>query len=115
MQSKIITPSDGYHYFFGYYDLQPYSSDGNKHLCHRVSFIDRLPTGEDTAEIGYVDIDSKSFVHLATTHSWNFQQGTLLQWFERDKTVVFNDFDGKKPSALVCTNAQRLEIPFILC
>lgn len=116
IQSKIITPSDGYHYFFGYYDLQPYSSDGNRHLCHRVGFIDRLPTEEDTAEIGYIDIDSKSFVHLATTHSWNFQQGTLLQWFERDKTVVFNDFDGNKHVARVVNmngqEVRRYDMPF---
>ena len=37
---KSITPNDGYHYFFGYYDLK--ASQGNDHLAHRVEFFDRI-------------------------------------------------------------------------
>lgn len=96
MKREIITPNDGYHYFFGYYDLQPYSSDGRRHLAHRVEFFDRMPTAEDVAELGYIDIDTHSFVPVAKTRAWNFQQGALLQWFERDKSIMFNDFDGEK-------------------
>ena len=96
MKYEIITPNDGYHYFFGYYDLQPYSSDGQKHLAHRVAFCNRLPEKGDVAEIGYIDLFSKAFVRLAETNAWNFQQGALLQWFERDKSVIFNDFDGER-------------------
>ncbi len=32
MKKHCITPGDGYHYFFGYYDLQPFSTDGQRHL-----------------------------------------------------------------------------------
>ena len=37
---KIITPEDGYHYFFAYYDMRA-TGDGinGRHLCHRVKSI----------------------------------------------------------------------------
>ena len=40
---RVFTPDDGYHYFFGYYDLQPFDSTERFHLMHRVPFMDRLP------------------------------------------------------------------------
>lgn len=101
MEKKIITPQDSYHYFFGYYDLQPYTTDGEKHLCHRVAFYNRLPTAQDVVELGYLDVESLRFTFLASTRAWNFQQGAFLQWFERDKSIIFNDFDGEKYIARV--------------
>ncbi len=91
-----VDKKPGEHFFFGYYDLQPYSSDNLMHLTHKVSFIDRLPTAADTAEIGYIRTDTLKYVPVATTRAWNFQQGAFLQWFEDKKSVIFNDFDGEK-------------------
>lgn len=116
MKREIITPNDGYHYFFGYYDLQPYSSDGRRHLCHRVEFFDRMPTAEDKAELGYIDLDTHTFVPIAITRAWNFQQGALLQWYERDKSIIFNDFDGEKYISRVVdisgNEIRRYDMPF---
>ena len=48
VESKVpltnIVPEDGYQYFFGYYDLQPFDKANKRHLTHRVTFIDRIPT-----------------------------------------------------------------------
>ena len=96
MIKKIITPHDEYHYFFGYYDLQPYDDEKSIHLTHRVPFCDRLPEAEDVAEIGYIRLSDNKFVKIADTRAWNFQQGALLQWFEKGKSVIFNDFDGEQ-------------------
>ena len=52
-EPQIITPDDDAHYFFGYYDLR--ASQGKRHLCHRVQFMDRLPVAEDVAELGYLE------------------------------------------------------------
>ena len=101
MKKKNITPRDGYHYFFGYYDLQPFTSDGARHLSHRVSFFDRMPTAADLCEIGYITVADSTFHRLGDTRAWCFQQGALLQWFDRDESVVFNDFDGEKYIARV--------------
>ncbi len=90
-----ITPNDGYNYFFGYYDLQPYSKDGEKHLAHRVKFNDRLPNPNDAAEIGYINLGDNTFVKISETHAWNFQQGAMLCWFD-EENIIYNDFkDGK--------------------
>ena len=47
---KRISPDDGYNYFFGYYDLQPFDKSGERHLAHRVKFNDRIPVKGDIAE-----------------------------------------------------------------
>lgn len=90
--TEIITPDDEFHYFFGYYDMRPYSK--GRHLTLRVPFMDRLPEANDIAEIGYVK--DKIFTPFATTTAWNFQQAAMLQWhpFEED-TVYYNEFINK--------------------
>jgi len=93
---KIITPqNDGYHYFFGYYDLQPFDSTGKYHLCNRVKFMDRLPKSEDVCELGMIDLETNEFIKLSETTAWNFQQGSLLRWFRDDDHIVYNVFDGE--------------------
>ena len=85
---QILTPNDGYHYFFAYYDMRA-TGDCGKHLCHRVSFMDRLPTAEDVAEIGY--LDNGKFVKIGETTAWNFQQGAMLQYHPYlENTVYYN-------------------------
>ena len=91
MKKINITPNDGKHYFFGYYDLQPYDKTGKMHLAHRVSFMGRNPVLGETAELGYIDLTTNTFVYLATTCAWNFQQGAMLQWIPNDRNrVIYN-------------------------
>ena len=97
LNEKIIkiTPDDGYHYFFGYYDLQPYDKTGKLHLAHRVKFADRLPEKEDICEVGVIDIAARRFIKIGETTAWNFQQGAFLNWFG-ENSIIFNAFtDGK--------------------
>lgn len=91
---RIITPNDGAHYFFGYYDMR--ASQGRRHLAHRVPFMDRLPEKGDVAELGF--LEEGRFTPFATTTAWNFQQGAMLQYhpFQKD-TVYYNIFlDGRE-------------------
>lgn len=92
-EPTIITPNDGAHYFFGYYDMR--ATQGDRHLAHRVRFMDRLPEADDVAEIGYLE-DGK-FYCVATTTAWNFQQGAMLQYhpFLKD-TIYYNVFHNGK-------------------
>ena len=85
-EHEILTPDDGYHYFFGYYDL-PATDLAGRHLCHRVSFMDRLQEADDVAELGYVQ--DGAFTPFATTTAWNFQQGSLLQFHPTKNDTVF--------------------------
>ena len=89
---KRLTPEDGSHYFFGYYDLQPYDIGMKRYLCHRTAFMDRLPQPEDEAEIGYIDIGTGVFHAIARTRAWNFQQGSMLQWYDENR-ILYNVYD----------------------
>lgn len=101
-EMRIISPKNdcSYHYFFGYYDLQSYSSDDKKHLCNRVKFMDRLPNKDDVAELGYIDLDSGELTIFAETTAWNFQQGAMLQWYSDDE-VVYNIRDNDEYRSVI--------------
>jgi hypothetical protein len=80
------------HCFFGYYDIPAFSQDGRYHLCHKVSFWDRLPEKQDVAKIGMIDLNTKEFIELAETTAWCFQQGSMLQWHPVDsnRKIIYN-------------------------
>lgn len=89
---RAISPAEG-HYFFGYYDLMPYSPDGRRHLCGKLPFDGVLNTKDDVMEFGWLE-DGK-FQKLFQTTCWNFQQGILGQYrFDGKRNVIFyNIFD----------------------
>ena len=97
-EAKILTPNDGAHYFFGYYDLR--ATQGSRHLAHRVSFMDRLPAAEDVAQVGY--LENGSFTPIGETTAWNFQQGALLQYHPKlTDTVCYNVFRDGQPCTVI--------------
>jgi hypothetical protein len=112
VKANIITPeADGWHYFFGYYDLQPFDSTGRYHLCNRVAFDDRLQTPEDVCELGMIDLQKGGFIKLSETNAWNFQQGTLLQWYRDDRHIIYNIFkDGAYRACVqnICSGKRRI-------
>ncbi len=87
---QIISPeNDGFHYFFGYYDLPATDKNGENHLCHRVKFMDRMPTADDVCELGI--LKDRKFYPFAETTAWNFQQGSMLRWHPtKENTVCYN-------------------------
>jgi hypothetical protein len=93
VRAERLTDGDGgHHYFYGYYDNPAFSGDGKRHLCHRVSFWDRLPEADDTAVIGVIDVEEGEFLPVAETTAWNFQQGSMLQWnpASPDDEIIYN-------------------------
>lgn len=84
------------HYFFGYYDKQPWDLSGQRILAHRTAFLDRFPKPVDRAEIGYIDLQGeREFIKFAETTAWNWQQGAQLQWLPNGQSdgeqILFND------------------------
>lgn len=92
--ARCIAPAHG-HYFHGFYNIQPWDASGRYFLCHRVGFIDRMPDGNDEAELGLIDLRSGEFLPLATTRAWNFQLGSLAHWLGggMDGWIVFNSLE----------------------
>lgn len=99
---RVITPNDGYHYFFGYYDLNAYHENGKYHLANRVKFMDRLPTKDDICELGYIDLETKEFTKFAETTAWNFQQGTLMSYNKANYDEVFYNVRGGEYDYQTC-------------
>lgn len=91
MPARRITPENE-NFFFGYYDMQPWSGSGRYHLCHKVGFWQRMPTMDDRAEIGMIDMQTGAYTPLDGTTAWNFQQGAMLTWNPSapDDEIIFN-------------------------
>lgn len=88
---RRISP-EGEHFFFGYYDLQPFNASETLHLTHRSTFRNRLQYKEDSVEVGFIELATGKYQLLDTTYAWNFQQGAMLQWNPQapDREVIFN-------------------------
>lgn len=90
-----ITPDDGFEYLFGYYDKCPWSDDGKYLLALRVKNASSEADSTKPADIVRIDLSTKKAEKLATTHSWNVQQGCMAQWLS-DNRILYNDYrDGK--------------------
>ena len=115
---KCVSFSDGKEYFFGYYDKSPWDATVRYMLCMRANNTWSEPDPRDEADIIMIDTqDENNFCKLATTHTWNVQQGCMAQWLGPDfKTkVLYNDLrNGKYCSVIlnVVTKGERvLPIP----
>lgn len=109
------TPDDGYSYFFGYYDKSPLNKHNDKLLCHRIGFDGRNVEDGDVAEIGFIDLKTRSFVKLSETLAWNWQQGAQLQWLppEYDRHIIFNSIEKTNFVSVILDihSAERTVIP----
>ena len=109
-----VSPDDRYEYFFGYYDKSPWDASGRYMLCMKAkdTWSDPDPTGE--AEIILIDTDNNNSVRkLASTKTWNVQQGCMAQWLGPNfsSEIIYNDLrDGKYCSIIlnVTTGEERI-------
>jgi hypothetical protein len=115
-EGKIIkiSSNDSRECFFGYYDKSPWDGSGRYMLCMRANdtWSDPDPLGE--AEILLIDTyDENNFQKLASTHTWNVQQGCMAQWLGPSfrESILFNDLrDGRYCSIVlnVITREERV-------
>lgn len=109
-----VTPNDGMEYFFGYYDKSPWDATGRFMLCMRAKNTWSEPDPHGEADIILIDTKSGNNVRkLATTHTWNVQQGCMAQWLGPDfaSKILYNDLrEGKYCSVIldVLSNEERV-------
>jgi len=102
-QPRAITRGPKHH-FFGYYEKCPWDASGRYHLALEVPFIDRMPTPEDRATVGLVDLaEDARFQALDETPAWCWQMGTMLRWMPgaEDRLIVYNHRAGDAFQAVV--------------
>ena len=98
-KARAITSSPKEHFFASYYAINAWSADGRYATVLKTDVKDRLPTEDDVAVLGVVDIqDNNRFVSLTETRCWNFQEATMAHWLGTapQTQFMFNDLvDGK--------------------
>ena len=96
-----VTPDDGGQYFFGYFDKFQFNSDDTLLLGNRIDFTARQPRFGERNTVGIIDPQKCTFEPLAHSLAWNWQQGSMLQWFS-DNEVIYNDVeDGEYVSRIL--------------
>lgn len=100
-----VSPNDDNEYFFGYYDKSPWDATGRYIICMRAKDTWSEPDPLDSADILLIDTaDNNSIRKLATTHTWNVQQGCMAQWLGPDfkSNILYNDMrDGNYCSVIL--------------
>ncbi len=105
-----VSPDDSNsEYFFGYYDKSPWDATGRYMLCMRAK--DTWSNPDPIGEVDILLIDTEngySAKKIATTHTWNVQQGCMAQWLGPDylSKIIYNDLrDGKYCSVTLNVNS----------
>ena len=94
----VFSSPSGEDYKYGYYTSCPLSLDGTKLLAHKVFFNYREPTKNDVVEIGYFDMLKSTWVKVAESNAFNWQQCSMLQWLGPDfnNRIIFNDYKNQR-------------------
>ena len=90
-----VSPPDK-HCFFGYFDKFPWDKSERYLLCQYTDFEGRQPLPGEKLTLGLIDLqDNNTFIPLAESDSWCWQQGCMFQWLnDCDDTVIYNDREG---------------------
>jgi WD40-like Beta Propeller Repeat len=80
-------------YFFGYYDRSPWSTDMQYYVLHSIK-------NNEEIEISLIDLTNNTNKVIDTSLSWNFQQGSMIQWFKDKNQIIYNTI---KEQRLVAT------------
>ena len=90
-----LSPNDSSsEHFYGYYDKSPWDATGRYILCMKSKDTWSYPDPVESAELLLFDLEEGGSCRvIATTHSWNVQQGCMLQWLGPDYSsrIIYND------------------------
>ncbi|MFW6100030.1 MAG: hypothetical protein ACOC90_01465 [Bacteroidota bacterium] len=112
-----LTEGPKEHLFASYYGINSWSANQKYATLLETDIRHRLPTKDDPATLGLVNMDTKAFMPLTQTRAWNFQQGCMAHWLgtSPDSLIVFNDLrDGNFVSVVmnVHTKEEVRTLPF---
>jgi len=77
--------------FFGYYNISPFNMNGDV-IYHKVDNEKIRGSYYGAADI-LIKRKNGEIEKIADTKSWNWQQGSMLQWFSKSNdTIIFNNY-----------------------
>ncbi len=86
---KSVGSSNNNETFFGYYDKTPWSHDMRYYAYHEIS-------KDGSIYVKICDSVNKKEVLSKEIRAYNFQQGSMLQWFSEEYKIGFNDVQDNK-------------------
>jgi hypothetical protein len=100
---EAITSGPKEHLFASYYGINSWSSNQRYATVLETEIRDTIPTEYDAAVLGLVDMVTKKYIPVTTTHAWNFQQGCMAHWLgtSPDSLIIYNDLVDDKFVALI--------------
>ncbi len=105
-----LTDAPGEHFFASYYGINSFSKSQKYATVLQTTVRYELPTENDAATLGLVDLDTKEFIPVSQTRAWNFQEGCMAHWLgtSPDSLIIFNDYrDGKFVSVILNVHTQK--------
>ncbi len=104
------------HHMFGFHDLIQTNADGNFALALEINDISRPPLPGEECKSGVIDLRTKEYVQIHSTHTWNYPQGARQQWIGRSNLFLCNDReqDGRLVSRVSCAQKGKVvdTLPF---
>ena len=108
-----ISSDDEYEYFYGYYDKSPWDKTDRYMISLRVKQTYKSVAPKEEAEVIIIDTkNNNEVIKIASTKSWNVQQGCMAQWLGPDfsEKIIYNDFrDGKYCSVIFNVKLKKEE------
>ncbi len=96
-----ITKNGKEHFYASYYGITSFNRSQQYATVLQTSIKHKLPTENEPATLGLVDMKTFGFIPLTTTRAWNFQEGCMAHWLD-NSTIIFNDFrNGKNVSVIM--------------
>ena len=91
--ARAITRGPHEHLFASYYGINSFSANERYGTVLETDVRHRLPTEDDPATLGLVDVETGDWLPLAETRAWNFQQGCMAHWLgtSPDSLIIYND------------------------
>ncbi|MBS3771857.1 MAG: hypothetical protein KGY69_16520 [Bacteroidales bacterium] len=105
-----LTDGPEEHLFASYYGINSWSADQRFATVLETDIRHSLPTENDPATLGMIDMETKKFIPLTKTRAWNFQQGCMAHWLgsSPDSLIVFNDLrDGRFVSVVMNVHSKE--------
>jgi hypothetical protein len=110
-----ITDDQNEHLFASYYGINSFSKSQKYLTVLETDVKYRVPTEDDQATLGLVNLETREFIPLTQTRAWNFQQGCMAHWLgtSPDSLIIYNDLRENRFVAVIMNVHTREEIKTI--
>tara|TARA_B100001142_G_scaffold285863_1_gene300466 strand:+ start:1520 stop:2671 length:1152 start_codon:yes stop_codon:yes gene_type:complete len=83
-----------FHYYVGYYDIDPLHEETAEILCHRIDAKFTKDIEPEYGDIGLISPLDGNFTKLTETRALNWQLASRAQWLNKD-SIIFNDIENE--------------------